>query len=196
MSIAKNVFARLAKEFTKLAEEGQESESTKVELATMTLKDGTQIEAEAFEVGANVFLVNPEGDNIPAPVGEHPTEEGKIIVVVEEGVIAEIKDVEAAEEAEEEATEEVEEEMAEEDKFALMAEEINALKAEIEAIKEAMGKKEEMAKEEEEVKMAAEPAAKPIKAAPSEEKMKVDFKIGNKGQETTKDRVFSKLFNN
>lgn len=195
MSIAKNVFARLAKEFNKLAEEGQ-GEENKVELATMTLKDGTKIEAEAFEVGANIFIVNPEGDNIPAPVGEHYTQEGKLIIVAEEGIIAEVKDAEASEEVAEEVSE-VEEEMAqEEDKFALMAEEINTLKAEIAAIKEAMGKKEEMAKEEEEVKMSAAPAAKPIKAAPKEEVAQVKFKIGSKGQESTKDRIFNKLFNN
>ena len=198
----KSVFARLSAHFAELAKEDEAKEVEKVELATMTLKDGTEVEAEVFEPGANIFIVNPEGDNIPAPVGEHLTQEGKIIVVTEEGVIAEVKDAEVSET--EETTEVVEEEMAnEEDKYALMAEEINKIKEELATIKEAMGKKEEMekqVKEEEEAKKAElaaqEPAAKPIKAAPKEDTQKLNYKFGQKGEATTKDRVFSRLFNN
>jgi hypothetical protein len=69
-----------------------------VNLETMTLENGTVLEAEAFEAGNEVFIVNEE-DKIAVPVGEYELPEGKILVVSEEGIIAEIKDAEVAEEA-------------------------------------------------------------------------------------------------
>ena len=69
-----------------------------VKLATMKLSDGvTVLEAEAFEAGAEVFVV-AEDQKIALPVGEYELEDGKILVVSEEGMIAEIKEMEAEEE--------------------------------------------------------------------------------------------------
>jgi len=75
-----------------------------VELATMKLKDGvTVLEAESFEVGQSVFIVAENGDKVPAPIGEHELEDGRILVITEEGKIGEIADAK---------NEEVEEEVA------------------------------------------------------------------------------------
>jgi len=75
-----------------------------VELATMKLKDGvTVLEAESFEVGQSVFIVAENGDKVPAPIGEHELEDGRILVITEEGKIGEIADAK---------TEAVEEEVA------------------------------------------------------------------------------------
>jgi hypothetical protein len=69
-----------------------------VKLATMKLSDGvTILEAEVFEAGAEVFVV-AEDQKIALPVGEYELEDGKILVVSEEGMIAEIKDAPMAEE--------------------------------------------------------------------------------------------------
>lgn len=69
-----------------------------VKLATMKLSDGvTVLEAEVFEAGAEVFVV-AEDQKIALPVGEYELEDGKILVVSEEGMIAEIKEMEAEEE--------------------------------------------------------------------------------------------------
>lgn len=69
-----------------------------VKLATMKLSDGvTVLEAEAFEAGNEVFVV-AEDQKIALPVGEYELEDGKILVVSEEGMIAEIKEMEAEEE--------------------------------------------------------------------------------------------------
>jgi hypothetical protein len=69
-----------------------------VKLATMKLSDGvTILEAEMFEAGAEVFVV-AEDQKIALPVGEYELEDGKILVVSEEGIIAEIKEMEAEEE--------------------------------------------------------------------------------------------------
>lgn len=84
-----------------------------VKLAQMALENGTIIEAEVFEAGASVFIVNEE-DRIALPVGEYKLEDGMILIVAEEGIIAEIKEVEApAEVVEEEAKVEEEQEMSE-----------------------------------------------------------------------------------
>lgn len=169
----------------------------KVELASMSLADGTMVEAEVFEAGANVFLVGGDGEKIAAPVGEHKLEDGRILVIEEEGIIKEIK--EAAEEAtievEVEAAEEAEPEMTIKD----LVEMVSALREEVEMMKQEMGKKQEMAEEvvaaeepsEVEVAMAAQ---KPIVAAPVEKKHELKFHIGAERVSNTKDRVFSKLF--
>jgi hypothetical protein len=78
-----------------------------VKLAQMSLDNGTVLEAEVFEAGKSVFIVNGE-DRIALPVGEYKLEDGKILIVTEEGIIAEIK--EAVAEIEEPAEVEVEEE--------------------------------------------------------------------------------------
>ena len=44
-------------------------EEVKVEMANMKLANGVMLEAEAFEAGENVFLVDEEGNKVAAPVG-------------------------------------------------------------------------------------------------------------------------------
>ena len=61
---------------------------------TMTvLADGTEVyspDAE-FGIGSELFVMDAEGNPMPAPDGEHETAEGKMLVVVE-GKITEVKD--------------------------------------------------------------------------------------------------------
>lgn len=167
-----------------------------VELASAKLADGTVVEAEVLEAGQNIFLIGSEGEKVAVPVGEYPMEDGRILVVMEEGVIAEIK--EKAEEAEEqEVTIEVEAAAAEPTISEMMAM-IQSLKEEVEMMKAEMGKKEEMsieAEKEEEVKEVVMAAEKPIVAAPVEVKPELKFQISAKRSATTADRVFNKLFN-
>jgi aspartokinase len=77
-----------------------------VKLEQHTLKEGTVIEAESLEAGEQVFIVTEDG-NVALPVGEYEMEDGKVLVVTEEGIIAEIKEAQAAVEAEEEEEEKV-----------------------------------------------------------------------------------------
>lgn len=82
-----------------------------IELAEMKLEDGvTVIEAEIFEAGQTVAAVSDDDQRIPLVEGEYKLEDGKILVVKEEGVIAEIKEETAEEEAP--AAPEAEEEVA------------------------------------------------------------------------------------
>ena len=62
-----------------------------VKLAQMKLMDGvTVIEAEAFEVEQAIFIVN-EDERVPMPVGEYMLEDGNVLKVEAEGIIASIE---------------------------------------------------------------------------------------------------------
>lgn len=61
-----------------------------IKLAQMKLENGTVIEAEAFEPEMAVFIVNEE-DRIAMPVGEYVLEDGNILKVDVEGIIAAIE---------------------------------------------------------------------------------------------------------
>jgi hypothetical protein len=149
-----------------------------------------------LEAGQNIFLIGSEGEKVAVPVGEYPMEDGRILVVTEEGVIAEIKEM--IEEEKQEVTIEVEAAAAEPTLPEVMAM-IQSLKEEVEMMKAEMGKKEEMSIEaevkEEEVKEVVMAAEKPIVAAPVEVKPELKFQISAKRSATTADRVFNKLFN-
>ena len=84
-----------------------------VKLEQMTLDSGAVLEAESFEAGQEVFVVSDE-ERVALPVGEYSTEDGKVILVSEEGLIAEVKEVEAEEAPAEETEATKEEELAEE----------------------------------------------------------------------------------
>lgn len=65
------------------------------QMAMAVLADGTEVyspDAE-FKVGSELFIMDGDGNPVPAPDGEHTTAEGKIIVVAG-GVITEIKEPE------------------------------------------------------------------------------------------------------
>ena len=88
--------------------------NTRVELEDRKLDNGTVISADEFAEGQPVFIVT-EDERIPMPIGEYQMEDGSMLVVEEEGVIAAIKSAEE-EVVEEEVVEEeaqVEEEMSE-----------------------------------------------------------------------------------
>lgn len=180
----------------------------KIEMAEITLENGTVLVAESFEAGKSVFI-KTEDEQIALPIGEYELEEGKILVVTEEGLIDSIK--EAAEEAveeEEELSEESEEvketELEEEEKKEMeyvTKEEFTSAVDEIKAMIEKMGNKdkeemkEEVKAEEKEELSAVAP--EPVKHNPEAEvDNKVNFHIASNRTQTTKDRVFDKIFNN
>ena len=70
-----------------------------VKLEMMKLADGvTMLEADSFEAGMSVVIVTEDEQKIPLPVGEYELEDGRILVVAQEGVIAEVKEAPAQEE--------------------------------------------------------------------------------------------------
>jgi len=177
-----------------------------IKLESMKLENGTTIEAEAFEANQEVFIVTEEDEKIAMPIGEYTLEDGRILVVAEEGIIAEMREAEEEAPAQEEApeTEEVVEEVEQAEETEEMSyatkEELSAaveeMKAMIEEIKAMMSpKEEEMAEEvkEEEVDLSAdEPAAKPIKHSPDTKTAELQ-KFSKGARKDTLSRIFDKL---
>jgi len=188
--------------------------SEEVKLEQQALENGTVLEAEAFEAGNEVFIVT-EDEKVAVPVGEYELEDGKILVVAEEGLIAEIKEAEA----EEETTEEVEEVEAKEEEKEEMGyatkEELAEVKSMIEEIKAKLEPKEDLSADElgnlvteelckhekvelnevpEEVQAELnEPAAEPIKANPEVKENLSKFSISQNRRMSTLDRVMAKF---
>ena len=182
-----------------------------VKLEQMKLENGTVIEAEAFEKDNEVFIVT-EDEKVPVPSGEYEMEDGKVLVVAE-GVISEIKEME--EEAEEEEAksdkeEEMEEELSEE--VYASKDEVSELKAIIEDLKAKLELKDQetaeeiglamttMLSEQEKIEEAvkeelSQPAAEPIKHNPEGETKKEGYLYAQNRTMTTRDRVLNKIAN-
>ena len=102
---------RISDIFDKYSVELSVEENAEVKFAVATLDSGQEIQtdAEAFAVGVAVFVVNDEGEQIPLPDGEYTLQDGSMLVVAE-GAVSEMKEAEAEVEAEEEKEEEMSEE--------------------------------------------------------------------------------------
>jgi nucleoid-associated protein YgaU len=174
-----------------------------VKLESMKLENGTTIEAEAFEPNQEIFIVTEEDEKIALPIGEYTLEDGRMLIVAEEGIIAEVKEGgEAEEEAPAQEVEEVEQ--AEQEMSYATKEELSAaveeMKAMIEEIKAMMSPKEEEMAEEvkeevvaEEVDLSAdEPATKPIKHSPDTKPSEM-HKFSKGARRDTLSRIFDKL---
>ena len=203
---ATEVLKRIMTELSSVKEEAVE-----VKFEQMTLENGTVLEAEAFEAGNEVFIVNEE-DRIAVPVGEYTMADGRVLYVTEEGLIAEIKteeaeaeeeavevEVEASEETPEVVEETLAEEMPMEDKIKeIVMPMVEEIKAELSAIREEMGAyKEKMSAVEEEnanlkTELSSQSAAKPIKHNP-ENAPKAEVKLASRRPQTSFDRVLAKM---
>ena len=178
---------------------GVELSEEKTELAEMVLENGTILVAESFEAGKSIFIKTEE-EEIALPIGEYELEDGKILVITEEGLIDSIKEAaeeEAVEEelSEETVSEEVETELEEEELKYVTKEEFSLAMDELKSMIEKMSdkeEKEELSKVKEEVELSAEP----VKHNPEKEDKKINFKISANKVVTTKDRVYNKIFNN
>ena len=176
-----------------IQEETQLTEEV-LELAQLKLENGTVLEADSFEAGKEIFILT-EDEKVAVPKGEYLMEDGRMLVVEEEGVIAEIKAAEEKEPTvEEEDRTDAEEEKEEmqyvsKQEFESAVEEIKGMIKELKDHKE----KEEMAEEVKE-ELSKTPAVEPISHNPeAQEKFKVRF--GQNRKETALDRVMKKLTN-
>lgn len=192
-----------------------------VKLEEMKLENGTIVSAESFEKGKEIFIVTDD-EKVAMPVGEYLLENGNLVVVEEEGKIADVREVSDEVPAKEEASddkeitedlaeeEEKEEKMADVGDWEGMEKRIQNLEdaiADLKADKESKMKEEEMSEEsseeviEEKVEMSkevqeqlSEPASKPIKHNPEgESKQMKKVEFGKGRFTTTLDRVLNKL---
>ena len=181
-----------------------------IQLEQRKLEDGvTIIEADVFEAEAEVVIITEDEQRIPLPIGEYKMEDGMILVVIEEGRIAEIKEEETEEEVTEEVVEEEvevqeEEEMATEENKPIKKvvesvsketyfAEIESLKKENEDLKSQI---EKLSKVEEKTELSVEnldPAVKPISFNPENKQEKERVLYAQNRTETTLDRIYKKL---
>ena len=177
-----------------------------VKLMEEKLENGTVVSAEAFEKGKEIFIVTDD-EKVAMPVGEYILEDGRLVVVEEEGMIADVRKVSDEVPAKQEAKEEVEEtedlgeekkEMEERKEEADVAD-WKGMEKRIQNLEDAIAdlKADKVEAEEEDKKEEVKEehsAVKPIKHNPeakTPQKKQVQFA---KGQfTTTLDRVLSKL---
>ena len=181
--------------------------SEEVKLEQQTLENGTVLEAEAFESGKEIFIVT-EDEKVAVPVGEYEMEDGRMLVVAEEGIIAEIKTGEEEVEAKEEEEEDMYATKRELAEVKEMIEEIKAMlepKEEMSADDLGNLMTEELAKHEktelsevpEEVQEELnKPAAEPIMANPEANTKNNDgYKFGKNRKPSIADRVMQRIIN-
>jgi hypothetical protein len=177
-----------------------------VKLEQMMLIDGTTVlEADAFEMDNEVFIVTEDEQKIPLPIGEYELENGMILVVAVEGIIAEIKEAVVEEVAPEAEAPEVEVEVEAEATSAPTAKktiesivketffsEIEALKTEnieLKAKLELLSKVDEVT--EEVTELAEEP--KPISFNPENTNVVEPFRFEKNRTRSTMDSIFEKF---
>ena len=189
-----------------------------VKLEETKLENGTVVSAESFEKGKEIFIVTPD-QKVAMPVGEYLLEDGRLVVVEEEGTIADIREVSDEVPAKEtEEGEEITEDLADEgnyvtkDDYRQMEVKIQNLEDAIADLKDDKKDRMEDVKEEvEEEEMSkesqaplksrtvkeefSEASAKPIKHNPesvSKQKNRQEFAKGKMGS-TAMDRVLARL---
>jgi hypothetical protein len=176
-----------------------------VKLEQMKLMDGvTVLEADMFEAGNEIFVVTEDEQKIPVPIGEYELEDGRMLIVVEEGIISEVKEkveeeeeVEVEQPIEEEAKKEQEMETAKSNPKKVVEStikesffsEIEALKKENEMLKAELSKSNEV--KENEVELSEE--VKPISFNPENENKVESIKFASKRPRTIMDSVLNKL---
>ncbi|NRA93090.1 MAG: hypothetical protein HRU26_10490 [Psychroserpens sp.] len=83
------------------------SDKGDVKFEMVTLDDKvTKLEADSFESGQSVAIVVEDGENVPLPKGEYLLDDGQVLVLEEDGIIASIgqptEDVEETKDMEDE----------------------------------------------------------------------------------------------
>ena len=185
------------------------SEETAIQLEEMKLDNGTILVAESFKAGESVFIKS-EDEEIALPVGEYALEDGRKLMVKEEGLIDSIMEAEKEEEKEVEASEEtvtenketedketenteLEEEKEEmyvtKEEFALAVEEIKSM---IEKI----GDKKEMSEEVKEKEELSADVVEPIKHNPEKEEKSTAWFSKKYYPNTIQQRIYKQLNNN
>ena len=183
-----------------------------VKLEEMKLENGTIIESESFEKGKEIFI-KTDDEKVAMPVGEYILEDSRLLIVKEEGIIGDMRDVsdevpQKEDEEGKEITEDLEDKEDEyeddgkeadvedwagmEKRIKNLEDAIADLKGDLKSrtVKEEFNEVEENVKEE-----LSKPSTNPIKHSPEgKESGKVKgFLHSQKRMGTALDRVLSRL---
>ena len=177
-----------------------------VTLETRKLENGTVVESESFSKGNEVFI-KTEDEKVAMPVGEYTLESGEILLVKEEGLIAELKS--ASKEEEEKEEEEMRDDGKEaavddwegmEKRIKNLEDAVADLKKDKEPRSEEVKEGDDIevdAKEEKEKEELSEPATNPIKHSPEGNfKKETNFQFSEKRPTSVLDTVMDKIINN
>lgn len=115
-----------------------------VVLEEQKLENGTLVTAESFEKGSEIFIVTDD-EKVAMPVGEYILEDGRLVVVEEEGIIADVREVSDEVPAKEETTEDLADETIETEVPEEVVQEVEAI---VEAVVEVIAPVIEEVKEE------------------------------------------------
>lgn len=184
-------------------------DEVEVNLESMKLEDGiTIVESENFAEGEEIVIVTEDG-KVAMPVGDYMLEDGRMLVVKEEGIIAEVK--EKADEEEEEVVEEEARSEEEKDKYEeevatpkkivdtiskeTFFSEIEQLKTENNNLKKELEElKLKSTENTTDVELSTEEEPKPIVHNPENKTKKFEgYKYSQNRMETTLDRVMNRL---
>ena len=167
------------------------SEDKSIELGEVKSAKGDvtiMFEGDTMQVGGKVWIVAEDGTEVPLPVGDYEIDGGKILVVTEEGIIAEVKEAMPAEEPK--PTEQAPAEMTAKETEATAQAIENAIKSimikysdEQKAVIEELRTELKTANEKL-VELSNQPASKPTKSAPQ-----------NSEPKTAKERILQTIQN-
>ena len=184
-----------------------------VSLEQMELENGTVLEAESFEKGKEVFIKTEDDEKVALPEGLYDLQDGKKLIVIDEGIIDEIrkdnpndqkKDMEDQNLKEETVLEEKKDEKQEmtyatKEELAEVKTMVEEIKAMIEA-KDQDEKEEKMSAEVEEQQEKEElkeelskPAANAIKHSPETQAPKREVLHSQSRSMTTLDKVMQRI---
>ena len=188
-----------------------------VKLEEQKLENGTRVESESFEKGKEIFILTDD-EKVAMPVGEYLLEDGRLVVVKEEGIIDDVREVsdDVPQKEEEMGDKEYEEEEMKDDgkeadvqDWSGMEKRIKNLEDAIADLKQKVGEKnvtedlnstneikQELSEEvnEQLKEELSKPAAAPIKHNPEGGNAKKEnFRISPKRRPSTMDLILNQL---
>ena len=185
-----------------------------VRLEERKLENGTRVEAESFEKGKEIFILTDD-EKVAMPVGEYLLEDGRLIVVAQEGFINDVGEVSNEVTQKEEEPASVTEDLSEEDDkkkdekkkeekmadvgdWEGMEKRIQNLEDAIADIKSRLGEKEMEDQEvEDSIKKIKEelsmPSASPIRHNPEGSVKKSHFRLSPQRKKSTMDYILNQL---
>ena len=152
-----------------------------VKLEELKLENGTIVESDSFEKGKEIFI-KTEDERVALPVGEYILEDSRLLVIEEEGLIADLREVSDEVPEKEEITEDLEnkEDEYEDDGKEADVQDWEGMEKRIKNLEDAIadlkGDKESKM-EDEEVEMEEEVSRQPKSRTIKEEFSEVEDKV-------------------